>query len=282
MKTRLTMVLVALLGAGAVSVLSAAPASAVPGLHFGTAASALDGTNTKSVSVACPAGTKPFGGGFFVTGGAGGRISVTRLQALPPSNAFSVVATEVAGPAPAAWRLHGHAICGAAPAGLDYVSFSTVSNSTASKTAIATCPAGKKVIGTGARLDGDAGQVLLDDVRPSAGLSSVSVVAHEDETGFAGNWQLSAFAVCANPLANLTLQTAVTPTNSADDAVGVACPGGTRLHGLGGTITGATGRALFGGLFPDAALTTAAGVTIEQSGGFAGNWHTTVHAICAT
>lgn len=255
----------------------------MPGLSFASASSALDGTNTKSVSVPCPAGTKPFGGGFFVSGGAGGRVSVTRLQALSPSNTFAVSATEVSGPPPAAWRLHGYAICGAAPAGLTYVSFSTASNSTSPKAATATCPAGKKLIGTGARLIGDAGQVLLDDIVPSAGLTSTSVVAYEDQTGYAGNWQLWAYGVCANPLANQSLQTADTlPANSSDDAVGAACPGGTRLHGLGGAITGATGRALFGGLYPDAALTTSVAVTIEQNGGYTGNWYTRVYAICAS
>jgi hypothetical protein len=166
---------------------------------------------------------------------------------------------------------------------MTYVSFSTASNSTASKLATATCPAGKKVVGTGARLLGDAGQVLLDDVQPSAGLTSVTASAYEDATGYAGNWSLWAYATCANPLANQTLQTADTlPSNSVDDAVGVACPGGTKAHGLGASITGGTGRVLYGGLYPAADLTSTVAVTSEQSGGFTGNWYTRVYAICAS
>lgn len=273
----------ALLAAGAATVLVGTPAQAVPGLTFQSAASVSDGTDTKSVSVACPAGTKPLGGGFFVSGGSGGRISVTRLQALSPSNTFAVTATEADTGSPGAWKLHGYAMCAPALAGISYVSFSSPSNSTASRFATATCPAGKKVVGTGARLLGDAGQVLLDDVQPSAGLTSVTASAYEDGTGYAGNWSLYAYATCANPLANQTLQTADTmPANSLDDAVGVACPGGTKAHGLGGSINGATGRALFGGLYPAGDLSSTVAVSIEQDGGFGGNWYTRVYAICAS
>lgn len=280
---KLIMLAAALLSAGAASVLTAPAASAVPGLSFASASSALDGTDTKSVSVPCPAGTVPFGGGFFISGGTGGRVSVTRLQALPPSNTFAVTATEVNGPDPAAWRLHGYAICGASPAGLTYVSFTTGTDSSSVKTATASCPAGKKLLGVGARLEGDGGQVLLDDIRPSAALTSATAVAYEDGTGYAGNWRLRAYGVCANPVANLSLQTADTmPADSSDDAVGVNCPGGTKVHGVGGAITGATGRAMFGGLYPAANLSSAVAVTIEQNGGFNGDWYTRVYAICAS
>lgn len=273
----------ALLAAGAANVLVGTPAEAVPGLGFRSAASVLDGTDTKSVSVTCAAGTKPLGGGFFVSGGSGGRISVTRLQALSPSDTFAVTATEADTGTPGAWQLHGYAICAPAPAGLTYVSFSTASDSSAAKTATATCPAGKKVVGTGARLIGDAGQVLIDDIQPSAGLTSVTTTAYEDGTGYAGNWTLYAYATCANPLANQSLQSADTlPADSTDDAVGVACPAGTEVHGIGGLINGATGRVMYGGLYPSADLSTAVAVTIEQNGGFGGNWYTRVYAICAS
>lgn len=280
---RIVMAGLALLAAGAANVLIGTPAEAVPGLSFQTAHSVSDGTDTKSVSVPCPAGTKPLGGGFFVSGGSGGRISVTRLQALSPSNTFAVTATEADIGTPGSWQLYGYAMCAPAPAGLTYVSFSTASDSSSSKFATATCPAGKKVVGTGARLIGDAGQVMIDDVQPSASLTSVNVSAYEDATGYAGNWSLWAYATCANPLANQTLQSADTlPANSTDDAVGVACPGGTKAHGLGGSMTGALGQALYGGLYPAADLSSTVAVTIEQNGGFGGNWYTRVYAICAS
>jgi hypothetical protein len=273
----------ALLAAGAATVLTGTPAQAVPGLSGPWHVSSItNGTDTKSVSVRCPEGTKPIGGGFFVSGGAGGRISVTRLQALSPSNTYAVTATEADDGAPGDWALHAYASCAPAPAGLIYVPFSTASNSSSSKVATATCPAGTRVHGTGARLLGDGGQVYLDDVQPSSDLTSVIASAYEDGSGYAGNWQLWAYAVCANPV-NLSLQMADTrPADSTDDAVGVACPAGTWLHGWGGSINSATGRALFGGLYPNATLTTAVALAVEENGGFGGNWYTRVFAICAS
>lgn len=280
---RTTMAVLALLAAGAANLLAAPAAQAVPGLTFASASSALDGADTKSVAVPCPAGTKPIGGGFFVSGGAGGRILVTRLQALESNNTYGVTATEADDGAPGNWRLHGYATCAPAPAGLTYVSFSSTSDSSDTKAGSAACPAGRKVIGTGARILGGNGQVVLDDLTPVPSLNSVTVVAYEDSTGYSGNWSLWAFAVCADPLANLTLQTADTlPSDSTDDAVGVTCPGGTKVHGLGGAITGGTGAVLFGGLYPSADLTQSVAVAIEQNGGYGGNWSTRVYAICAT
>jgi hypothetical protein len=280
---RTTMAVLALLTAGAANLVVGTPAQAVPGLDFASAASALDTTDTKSVSVPCPTGTKPIGGGFFVSGGSGGRILVTRLQALPPSNTYAVTATEADDGNPAAWRLHGYATCAPAPAGgLSYVSYSTLGNSNTTKAASVACPAGKKVLGAGARILGGDGQVVLDDLVPVASLNSVTVAAYEDSTGYAGNWSLDAYAVCANPPANLSRQAAdTTPADSTDDAVGIACPGGTQLHGLGGEITGGQGEVMFGGLYP-ADLTTSVAVTIERTGGYAGDWHTRVYAICAS
>lgn len=280
---RTTLALLALLTAGAASLVVAPAAHAVPGLTFAAlVSSALDTSDTKSVSVLCPAGTKPLGGGFFVSGGSGGRISVTRLQALSPSNTFAVTATEADDGAPAAWRLHGYAMCAPPLAGIEYVPFSTLSNSTTPKTATATCPAGKKVVGTGARLLGDAGQVVLDDVMPNAALTAVTASAYEDSTGYGGNWQLYAYATCANPLPGLTLASADTlPANSTDDAVGAICPGATKAHGLGGSVNGGVGRVYYGGLYPSADLTQTVAVTIEQNGGLGSNWYTKIYAICA-
>ncbi|HST66153.1 MAG TPA: hypothetical protein VLM05_13285 [Mycobacteriales bacterium] len=276
-------ILLALLAAAGANLLVSAPAHAVPGLSFHSASTASNTTDTKSVSVACPAGTKPLGGGFFVSGGAGGRISVTRLQALSPSNTYAVTATEADDGAPGAWALHGYATCAPALPGLTYVSFSTGSDSTPAKIAIATCPAGKRVVGTGARLLGDAGQVVLDDVHPNAGLTSVSASAYEDGSGYAGNWNLYAYATCATNPAGLVLATADTaPANSLDDAVGATCPGSTRLLSPGGSVNGGTGHVFYGGIYPSADLTQAVAVTIEQNGGYGSNWWTQVSAICAS
>ncbi len=69
--------------------------------------------------------------------------------------------------------------------------------SSANKSVTATCPQGKRIVGTGARIKGGGGQVGLDDVVPSA--TSVTAVAREDDDRTARNWALTAYAICAAP-----------------------------------------------------------------------------------
>jgi hypothetical protein len=69
-----------------------------------------------------------------------------------------------------------------------------------SKQAIATCPEGKRVIGTGAELTGAALQVAIQTIRPSPETEvpgSVAVQAFEQEPTSA-NWSVIAYALCAN------------------------------------------------------------------------------------
>lgn len=81
-------------------------------------------------------------------------------------------------------------------------------NSNSGKLAIATCPAGKRVIGTGAQILGDGSgsspneltDVVIDEVVPSAEDTvpgEVDVRAVEEEPT-AVNWAIEAIALCAN------------------------------------------------------------------------------------
>ena len=60
----------------------------------------------------------------------------------------------------------------------------------------ATCPAGKNLLGTGGEGGGSA--VVMDDLRPNAALTSVTVTGIEDETGKESDWDVTAYAICAN------------------------------------------------------------------------------------
>jgi hypothetical protein len=60
------------------------------------------------------------------------------------------------------------------------------------------------------------GDVLIDDVRPSADLQSVTVNALEDETGTTASWTVSALAVCAFPPPGLARVSATSPLNSSN------------------------------------------------------------------
>ncbi len=90
--------------------------------------------------------------------------------------------------------------------GLERVVASSPFSSEFSRTVTATCPAGKKVIGTAYNIDGadsaTAGAVVMDEVLPSADLQSVRAYAFEIRPGSTGSgtdavWNLSAIAICA-------------------------------------------------------------------------------------
>lgn len=277
---RLALAAVVVAGSALVGVAVAAPASAVPGLVFVSGVSAFDSTSSKEALAVCPTGTRILGGGGYLSGG-GRQVGFVRLQALGSSDRFAVGAAEN-GAYASSWRVHAYGICGQAPAGLGYISFQTVSDSNGYKIATASCPAGKRLISVGARTTNGGGNVVIDDLRPNATLTSATVTGYEDEAGYAGNWSLWAYGVCANPLPGLQLVTVTSAVNSIDKAISAPCPAGKRLHGVGAETNGGVGQAIHAGVYPDAALTTAVDVSVEDPTGIAGNWYTRSYAICAT
>jgi hypothetical protein len=122
------------------------------------------------------------------------------LDALVPNAALTSVTARMienefglTGP----WDLTAMAICATPPAGLErVVTTSEPDSDPASVTA--TCPAGKNVVGLGGQTNGGSGQVLLDDLRPTAGLTGVTVTGLEDSSGFASDWTLTSYAICAD------------------------------------------------------------------------------------
>ena len=92
-------------------------------------------------------------------------------------------------------------MCANPPPGLQLVTVTSESDSEELKVVTATCPTGKNLIGTGGEISTGVGQVVLDDIRPNASLTSVTVTAIEDENGFGlgFGWYAVAYAICANP-----------------------------------------------------------------------------------
>ncbi|HET8659099.1 MAG TPA: hypothetical protein VFM55_08895 [Micromonosporaceae bacterium] len=272
--------LLALAAAGA-GLAAAAPAAAVPGLGFHVAHSGFDSVAEKSATATCPAGTRVLGGGASITG-ADSHVHLTRLQPSGSFDTYVAVAVERA-PYAGSWRVSAYAVCGDEPAGLEYVSFHTATDSDGYKTATATCPGTKKLVGLGARTLGGDGQVVLDDIMPSGTLGWVTVTAYEVQGGFAGDWSMWAYGVCADPLPGLELRTASgTPIDSTDEIVSVGCPAGKQVHGVGGMLSGGLGQVSFDGVYPLADLDSAAVVALEDPDGYANNWYSRVYAICAS
>jgi hypothetical protein len=150
----------------------------------------------------CPVGRQVVGVGGDINGGNGEVVLIRISPTADLTNSLAGANEDDTGYANS-WSLTAHAICATSPPGLELVTeTSDPASDPASVTA--TCPSGKNLLGTGAATivgvgSGGSGQVVLDDVRPNALLTSVIVTAIEDETGFDGDWTLEAHAICANP-----------------------------------------------------------------------------------
>jgi hypothetical protein len=168
----------------------------------------------------------------------------------------------------------------AAVPGLVRVSTTSPSNS-AAKTANAFCPAGTAVLGGGGAVSGSAGQVGMDIMLPLVGSPAYSVTGREDETGVAGNWSVTADAVCAPKPAGLTVVTGSTPAKSGKaDWLMMSCPAGKQVVGVGGAVVGASrSDVILEELIPETTTVKVGGV--EDGTGFAGTWSVHAVAICA-
>jgi hypothetical protein len=182
------------------------------------------------------------------------------------------------------WTMNTWAICGSGVTGWQKVS-NTASGAVALVGVGASCPAGKKVIGTGANIQGNVNFTFLDTIQPGVGLGSVwAEAAREEGVPPTTEITVTAHAICVNPVPGQQL---VSVTSSSDSVspkhARVLCPSGTRLHGTGASITSAGGQAWFDriGLFGAGAVGGADTEVREDETGFAGNWTATAFAICA-
>jgi hypothetical protein len=156
------------------------------------------------------------------------------------------------------------------------------SSTSVAKSVTATCPAGTRVIGPGGDTTPGNGSVVLNQIRPDASLTSVTLHANEDEVGTPSNWFLQAFVICAAPPPGLELVSATSASTSANKSVVATCPSGKRLLGNGAEITGAAGQVLLDGQLPNAQLTSVTANAVEDETGTAAAWSITAYAICGS
>lgn len=152
-------------------------------------------TAVKTMPVSCPPGMRVLGIGGDLPGGLGQVV----LEGLVPNAALTgvtVSAREDGSGSADSWQIQAKATCTTPPAGLVRTPGFSLLDSFTPKTATATCPAGKRVHGVGGEVDGGAGEVRMTAMLASSA-TTVQVVGTEDENGFAGNWGVRAFAICA-------------------------------------------------------------------------------------
>lgn len=242
-----------------------------------SATSAFNSVN-KSVSVACPAGSRVYGTGAEINGGGG----VVVLDDIVPNLALtSVHVTAYESVAFAGnWSVTVYAVCGVNTLNLQRIQFTSATNSL-SKTVFVGCPSGLRLYGLGAELNGAIGRVFLDDLTPNSALTGVTVTAFENGA-FAGNWNVTGYAICGNRAATMVRVAASSLSNSVGaKTVTASCPAGTRVHGVGAQLDGAFGAVLLDDLRPNTGLLSGTATAVER-GPYAGNWSVTVFVICSS
>lgn len=175
----------------------------------------------------------------------------------------------------------------AAPAaaipGLGNVAAATVFDSSAFKAATATCPAGQRVIGGGARLSLATGEVSITRMAPTAAADGYQAWAYEDLDGFAGAWAMQVIAICAPAPPGYTIMTATSPIASpATAAVTTTCPAGLQVLGTGGSVSPGRGVSVLTTIMPNTQVAPTAVTTAgAEIPGYAGTWNVQTWAICA-
>jgi hypothetical protein len=152
----------------------------------------INGATTSSVRSSCPSGKKLLGmaGGVELADG-----DVVPDGYVPASDLGSMTLTAIAN----SEIMEADAFCANPPPGLQLVSATSPTTSEENGTYVtASCPAGKHLTGTGARVNNGNNRVVIDDMRPNPALTSVTVSGFEDLLGYDQNWSVTAFAICVS------------------------------------------------------------------------------------
>jgi hypothetical protein len=238
----------------------------------------------KGASPICAPGRRATGLGADVANGYG---HVGILEAYPADSVnwdAHIIGIEDYPPIVDDWSITGYGVCATPPPGYQIVSFETASGSPSTKATGVNCPAGKRVVGAGARIKSIArGGVTIDRIRPNGALTNVAVSAHEYGADWPYAWSLVAWGICADPLPGLELVTVTTPPDSDEVAVAIAaCPAGKHLLGLGAELSPAHPQLRLDGFRPDAALRTVTATGYEDPTGTTLDWSATAYGICVS
>jgi hypothetical protein len=152
-----------------------------------------------------------------------------------------------------------------------------------SQTAVAECPAGTKVIGTGADIFGGTNEEAIEQILPDIGKGTVTVTAKETDpdTHF---WQVEALAICAPEPAGLVTVLAGRGGTSRDKTVTAVCPGSKTVLGWGYDVGSGFGEVLVNQAIPDgSSITPATQVTVSayEEDSYSRDWSLDVTLICA-
>lgn len=226
--------------------LTASPATAVPGIVSDT-----DDTNSmdygpatsKTMTAECPEGTKIIGGGGGLLGNqVGDGLVITQLQPIDPiflgEDRFTVTVEDPSGTV-RDWGVRATAICAPALPNMSIEYGFTPLSSDPAQLATATCPSGRKVVGSGGTVYEADGHAGLQVMRASTDGRRVYAQAHEEPGGYSGSWYVFAWAVCATAPSGYAIVMGQSPQEDSETTKSATadCPGSKTLLGAGAATT---------------------------------------------
>jgi hypothetical protein len=267
----------------------ASPASADLPNREVVAASAHTVDDRGEAVVECPPGTRVVGAGADIAGIPAGSGSVILDDLIPTVDSVTAYAYEAEHGTNADWQISAWAVCGSPHGSSVTSSRASVRNSRDVKDVDVTCPPGKVVLGTGASIDGARGEVVIDEIVPTTRTVTAKGVEAPAGGGFAGDWEIRVYAICAEEPGGRVIEGRTTPESSQDKPGNAPCDDGKAVFGGGFDINGGAGETFIDDFIPANVAGTNTGVVrtfaMENWDGSDGNgrdWSLTTYAICGT
>jgi hypothetical protein len=177
------------------------------------------------------------------------------------------------------WALTSQGVCSTLFSELEYVSSTSLTDSSQEKILTASCDGDRRLIGVSGKVNGS--HVVLASARPDATGTSATAIGLEDEVGTDNDWSVTVYAVCAKPPKGLQVVTVDTPLQSEDfQQVTAACPAGKHVIGTGFRTLYDSAELMLDRVAIDPALSKVSMTVFEDHDGADATWQASVYAFC--
>lgn len=216
---------------------------AVSGLEVVQRFSDSNSVSPKSATARCPAGKQVLGGGgglVWTEQVQTHEVVLSRMEPVHSSDGafrdyFIVTGVENSVGEPDDWYLESFAICADPMPGYEIVEHRSITLSDYFIRTEAHCTGNRRVIGTGAKVSTDSGEVGLQIMRASTLETFSYAQAAEDFDGYFDYWNVTAYAVCVNEPAGYEIVQDPSPEDDSESPKWATafCSSGRRLFGAG-------------------------------------------------
>ena len=260
----------------------ASPASAAFPDRETVAASSVNNSVDKGVTVTCPAGKRVVGSGADIGGYRAGDGAVVLDDVIPTSTTVTAYAFEVEEGTSLTWTIRAWAVCGNPNGSMTTSSRASVTSSN-NKSVTVTCPVGKVVLGSGAAITGGLGEVVIDEIIPTT--TTLTATGVEDPTGggYFPAWSIRAYARCGDEPGGREIVSSATTSNSVDKNGSAPCPTGKVVFGGVFDIIGGAGETFIDDFIPTTGSVLTTGMEHDDGSDDNGrNWSLRSYAVCGT